>query len=244
MLSTLSRRIFNVCSGTRKGARSLIRYRSGTSAGRLIQEDPLEHFYYSRFVAASGVPSSFVSDSLRDKEPEVPIDLVKARLQHANYVWQLKQLVDNVVYVPMDERYPDVVYVEDPVVVFDGTALITKIGHHTRLGESRNMKRVLKQLDFRIVELSDQDPNATMDGGDVLFTGKEFLVGLSARTNKVTIAKCIWLKFKNTRNRSQQIMSKRQVVTKIMHKVTNKFAKCILFWFYDFYFSYNNTTLL
>ena len=185
MLSTLSKRILRTCLGARTAACSLKRYRSGTSAGRLIQEDPLEHFYYSRVVVSSGVPSSFVSDSLRDKEPEVPIDLVKARLQHATYVWQLKQLVDDIVYVPMDERFPDVVYVEDPVVVFDGTALITKIGHPTRIGESRNMKRVLEQLNFRIVELSDVSPNATMDGGDVLFTGKEFLVGLSARTNKV-----------------------------------------------------------
>jgi len=186
MLSTLSRRILKTCLRTPTAAWSFKRYRSGTSAGRLIQEDPLEHFYYSRVVVASGVPSSFVSDSLREKEPDEPIDLAKARLQHSNYVWQLKQLVDNVVYVPMDERYPDVVYVEDPVVVFDGTALITKIGHPTRIGESRNMKRVLANLDFRIVELSDISPNATMDGGDVLFTGKEFLVGLSTRTNKVT----------------------------------------------------------
>lgn len=28
------------------------------------------------------------------------------------------------------------------------------------------------------------DPNATLDGGDVLFTGKEFFVGLSQRTNE------------------------------------------------------------
>lgn len=186
MLSNLSRRIWNVRLGARTVAPSLRRYRSGTSAGKLIQEDPLEHFYYSRVVVSSGVPSSFVNDSLRDKEPEEPIDLAKARLQHANYVWQLKQLVEDIAYVPMDERYPDVVYVEDPVVVFDGTALITKIGHPTRLGESRNMKRVLQQLDFRIVELSEVSPRATMDGGDVLFTGKEFLIGLSARTNKVT----------------------------------------------------------
>lgn len=186
MLSTLSKRILRSCLGRGATSWSFKRYRSRTSAGRLIKEDPLEHFTYSRVVVSAGVPSSFVSDSLREKEPDEPIDLVKARLQHANYVWQLRQLVHDVVYVPMDERYPDVVYVEDPVVVFDGTALITKIGHPTRIGESRNMKRVLQNLDFRIVELSGVAPNATMDGGDVLFTGKEFLVGLSSRTNKVT----------------------------------------------------------
>uniref|UniRef100_A0A8C7MNA4 Dimethylarginine dimethylaminohydrolase 1 n=1 Tax=Oncorhynchus kisutch TaxID=8019 RepID=A0A8C7MNA4_ONCKI len=44
------------------------------------------------------------------------------------------------------------------------------------------MRRALKELDLNIVEMSDE--NATLDGGDVLFTGREFFVGLSKRTNQ------------------------------------------------------------
>lgn len=39
-----------------------------------------------------------------------------------------------------------------------------------------------KELDIPIVEISDV--NAKLDGGDVLFTGKEFFVGLSQWTNE------------------------------------------------------------
>ncbi|KAF2900504.1 hypothetical protein ILUMI_05684 [Ignelater luminosus] len=39
-----------------------------------------------------------------------------------------------------------------------------------------------KELDLPIIEISD--PTAKLDGGDVLFTGKEFFVGLSEWTNE------------------------------------------------------------
>ncbi|XP_017276006.2 N(G),N(G)-dimethylarginine dimethylaminohydrolase 1 isoform X2 [Kryptolebias marmoratus] len=44
------------------------------------------------------------------------------------------------------------------------------------------MKEALKDLNLNIVEMTDE--NATLDGGDVLFTGREFFVGLSKRTNQ------------------------------------------------------------
>ncbi|KAF7243441.1 N(G),N(G)-dimethylarginine dimethylaminohydrolase 1 [Varanus komodoensis] len=44
------------------------------------------------------------------------------------------------------------------------------------------MKRALESLNLNIVEMTDD--HATLDGGDVLFTGREFFVGLSKRTNR------------------------------------------------------------
>ena len=149
-----------------------------------MQSNAMEHFYYNK-VIVSGVPSSFASKSIRKHEPSEPIDLVKARFEHANYVWQISKLVKDIVYMQEDENYPDCVFVEDPAVVFNGTALVMKLGHPSRVGEAQNMKNVLESLDLRVVELSGVSPTATMDGGDVLFTGKEFLIGLSSRTNKV-----------------------------------------------------------
>ena len=40
----------------------------------------------------------------------------------------LHELVSEVVVLPPEERYPDCVFVEDPVVVQDGVALITLPG--------------------------------------------------------------------------------------------------------------------
>lgn len=39
-----------------------------------------------------------------------------------------------------------------------------------------------KELDLPLAEIAD--PNARLDGGDVLFTGREFFVGLSKWTNE------------------------------------------------------------
>lgn len=45
------------------------------------------------------------------------------------------------------------------------------------------MKEAMEKLQVNIVETKDE--NATLDGGDVLFTGREFSVGLSERTNQL-----------------------------------------------------------
>ena len=55
-------------------------------------------------------------------------------------------------------------------------------GHETRRGESEAMRKMLEKLGLRIVEMVDP---GRLDGGDVLFTGKEFFVGQSKRTNEV-----------------------------------------------------------
>ncbi|CAB1437510.1 unnamed protein product [Pleuronectes platessa] len=48
--------------------------------------------------------------------------------------------------------------------------------------QTEEMKAALKALNLNIVEMTDE--TATLDGGDVLFTGQEFFVGLSKRTNQ------------------------------------------------------------
>lgn len=152
--------------------------------------DLAEYFHYTRGIVASQacLNERFVRQSLRYREPSEPIDIDRARQQHANYVQQLSKLIPNVVAVPSDDHFPDQVFVEDPVVVLDGTALLSHMEPPTRTGESGPMRAVLERLGLRIVEMNDE--GAYLDGGDVLFTGREFLVGLSRRTNKVGIKTC------------------------------------------------------
>lgn len=46
-----------------------------------------------------------------------------------------------------------------------------------------NVRAILrKELDLALVEIAD--PKAKLEGGDVLFTGKEFFVGISEFTNE------------------------------------------------------------
>ncbi len=46
------------------------------------------------------------------------------------------------------------------------------------------MKKMMEHLGLKIVEMVEP---GRLDGGDVLFTGREFFVGQSKRTNAVRI---------------------------------------------------------
>lgn len=157
---------------------------------RVFSTDPAEHFHYSRVVFGS-LTKSFVTGSLRAEEPKEPIDLQKAIRDHEHYIREVKKLVPNTVQIAPDEEFPDLVYVEDPAVVHEGKALITNMIQPTRANEVRLMRPVLEELGIEIIEVDD--PEAVIDGGDVMFTGREFLVGLSRRTNKVSFIPCPYL---------------------------------------------------
>lgn len=128
-----------------------------------------------------GVPASLAKEALRIVAAEV--DVAKARKEHQAYVEVLRtRLGLEVVELPADESLPDCVFVEDAAVVCGDTALITRPGAESRRRETVAMKEALKNLNLNIVEMTDE--NAILDGGDVLFTGREFFVGLSKRTNQ------------------------------------------------------------
>ena len=112
--------------------------------------------------------------------PHSPIDYENAVKEHTTYVNTLKHLGLEVVVLEADESFPDCVFVEDPAVVCNGKALITNPGHPNRKGETTAIKKALENLGLEIITMPS---HAEMDGGDVLFTGNEFFVGLSKRTN-------------------------------------------------------------
>ncbi|XP_034439150.1 N(G),N(G)-dimethylarginine dimethylaminohydrolase 1 isoform X1 [Hippoglossus hippoglossus] len=128
-----------------------------------------------------GIPASLAGEALRICASEV--DIAGARREHDAYVEVLRtRLRLDVVELPADESLPDCVFVEDAAVVCGDTALITRPGAESRRRETEAMKGALKDLNLNIVEMTDE--TATLDGGDVLFTGREFFVGLSKRTNQ------------------------------------------------------------
>eukprot|EP00547_Thalassionema_nitzschioides_P003292 CAMPEP_0194223630 /NCGR_PEP_ID=MMETSP0156-20130528/35611_1 /TAXON_ID=33649 /ORGANISM="Thalassionema nitzschioides, Strain L26-B" /LENGTH=190 /DNA_ID=CAMNT_0038954849 /DNA_START=337 /DNA_END=909 /DNA_ORIENTATION=+ len=60
---------------------------------------------------------------------------------------------------------------------------MTNPGHDSRCGEVTSMGDIVQQLGMRVVDMKQEDPKATLDGGDVLNTGRHMYVGLSNRTN-------------------------------------------------------------
>ncbi len=57
------------------------------------------------------------------------------------------------------------------------------------------MKQMMEKLGLRLVEMVDP---GRLDGGDVLFTGREFFVGLSSRTNEVYPSNCVFPSLSST----------------------------------------------
>ena len=130
------------------------------------------------------IPASFV-DALAAVPPDPPIDVGRARVQHAAYRAALAACGVEVVLLDADEAYPDGCFVEDTAVVAGGLALITRPGARSRQGEGAAIAAALAPH----VELARMAAPATLDGGDCLRLGRTIYVGRSARTNADGVAR-------------------------------------------------------
>lgn len=140
---------------------------------------------YSRALIR-GLSPDFAVKAIRKHTPDAQaIDQAKATTQHVEYSNALREILgaQTVIEIPAEAGCPDSVFVEDTVVVAGGTALITNPGHSKRVAETEGVASALHQLgNIRVSRMLGG--REKLDGGDVLFTGREFFVGLSNRTNK------------------------------------------------------------
>ncbi|HZR24305.1 MAG TPA: arginine deiminase family protein [Vicinamibacterales bacterium] len=129
-----------------------------------------------------------ISSSLANCElthlDRVPIDLARARAQHADYERALTDAGYRVERLTADEDMPDSVFVEDVAVVFDELAIITRPGAESRRREVPAVAAALR----RYRPLQTIVAPGTVDGGDVMTVGTRVFVGLSSRTNGDGIA--------------------------------------------------------
>ena len=112
-------------------------------------------------------------------QERVAIDATQAAEQHAAYEACLRRLGLRVVSVPPLPDHPDGVFVEDPALVLDEVAIISRMGAESRRGESASLAEALTP--FR--PLAHLLEPATLEGGDVVRMGRTLYVGLSRRTN-------------------------------------------------------------
>jgi dimethylargininase len=130
-----------------------------------------------------GVPASIERCELTEIA-RVPIDVARARIQHARYCEVLREHGWEVAELPILEEHPDSVFVEDAAVVLDECAILTRPGAASRRDEVAPIARVLGE--YR--ELLRIEAPATMDGGDVIVQGKRVWIGKTTRTNDEAIA--------------------------------------------------------
>jgi dimethylargininase len=129
-----------------------------------------------------------VSPSLNECElsfvERQPIDTDRAGEQHGRYRECLQSLGIHVITLAAAPDFPDAVFVEDPAIVLDEVAVITRLGAASRRGEAESLAEALAP--YR--PLRRIDAPGTLEGGDVVRIGRALFVGRSARSNQEGIA--------------------------------------------------------
>jgi len=130
-------------------------------------------------------PAASITAGLRAVDTGPP-DLAVMQAHHAAYCATLRETGATVIELPALEAYPDSVFVEDTALCLPQGAVVLRPGAPSRLGEAAEMAPHLHALYGRVVAICG--PDSCIEGGDILVTGTEILVGRSARTNAAGIA--------------------------------------------------------
>jgi dimethylargininase len=109
-----------------------------------------------------------------------PVDLARALGQWTAYVEALAAAGWDIREVEAADNCPDAVFVEDPVIVRRGVAVLARPGADARRGEVAGVGKAVEELGLAIASI--QAPG-TLDGGDVLKVGDTLYVGRGGRTN-------------------------------------------------------------
>ena len=112
-----------------------------------------------------------------------PIDVARARGQHARYAAELAALGCRLHALAPLIEHPDGVFVEDTAVLVPEVAVITRPGVASRLAETETVAAALESF----LPVKRITTPATLDGGDVLRIGRTLYVGASGRSNPAGI---------------------------------------------------------
>jgi dimethylargininase len=124
------------------------------------------------------VPSSIVRCQLTHLARE-PIDVARARAQHAEYEAALAAAGYEIRRLPSADELPDSVFVEDTAIALDEVGIIMRPGAESRRAEAASMAHELAR--YRPLQFITEP--GSVDGGDVLRLGRTLWVGLSRRSN-------------------------------------------------------------
>lgn len=143
----------------------------------------MEHSYrFTRAITRHPAPS--VVAGLRAEDTGTP-DFDRMLAAHARYVEALRTTDAEVIELPPLDAYPDAVFVEDTALCLPQGVVLMRPGAPSRLGEVAEMEPTLSAVydDVRRI-----DGPGHIEGGDILVTGREILVGRSARTDAAGVA--------------------------------------------------------
>lgn len=125
-------------------------------------------------------PSPRLAEGIVTHLERTPVDVGLALHQWQGYVDALAAAGWETLEVPPAPECPDSVFVEDTVVVFGGTAVVTRPGAEARRPETAETEVTLAALGYDVARI---EAPGTLDGGDVLKVGRTVYVGAGGRTN-------------------------------------------------------------
>ena len=132
-----------------------------------------------RLIAITHVPSPKMQDYERTYVDDQPIDLALAERQHEGYREALRACGCDVTLLETNREMPDCVFVEDTALVLDELAVMMSPGAVSRRREPAGIQpEIAKYRPIARIKLP-----ATIDGGDIVVSGREIYVGRSPRTN-------------------------------------------------------------
>lgn len=123
-------------------------------------------------------PATTVVNGLRKGNGPNP-DYAALLDEHSNYVAAIERAGVTVHTLPALDEFPDSVFVEDPALVFTQAAILLRPGAPSRQGEAETLRESLRTRFDTVLEIDD----GCADGGDVLYTPKGVMIGLSGRTD-------------------------------------------------------------
>ncbi|MET3804130.1 dimethylargininase [Nakamurella sp. UYEF19] len=129
-------------------------------------------------------PSPHLADGLITHIDRSPIDIDLAGEQWQGYADALTANGWQTLEVPAAPECPDSVFVEDSVVMFAGTAVISNPGADERKPETAGTAETLTGLGYPVQIMT----RGVLDGGDVLKIGSLVYVGRGGRTDAAGVA--------------------------------------------------------
>ncbi|MEP1330040.1 arginine deiminase family protein [Pseudophaeobacter sp.] len=129
-------------------------------------------------------PAASIVDGLRAEDTGTP-SLAGMLAAHETYVAALKSTGAEVIELEPLKDFADAVFVEDTALCLPQGAILMRPGAPSRLGEVAEMAPTLRACYEDVREIKGP---GHIEGGDILVTGREILVGRSARTDAAGVA--------------------------------------------------------
>ena len=125
-------------------------------------------------------PSSRLAEGIVTHIERRPVDAELAQAQWARYVGSLAAAGWEIAEVAPAEACADAVFVEDTLVLYGHTAVVTRPGAESRRPEVEGAQHAVAALGYQVERIVAP---GTVEGGDVLRVGDTVYVGTGGRTN-------------------------------------------------------------